>query len=102
MKATQFPNAKFTPGPWRQHPKAKGNIENIDGRVVANCLGYQTNTDNGEHHDENLNNAKLIASSPNLLLSLFNLVNAVSGGSQEDIKIALADAKQTIKNATNV
>lgn len=37
-----------------------------------------------------------------LLLSLFNLVNAVSGGSQEDIKIALADAKQTIKNATNV
>lgn len=37
-----------------------------------------------------------------LFIALFNLVNAVSGGSQEDLKIALADAKQTIKNATNV
>ena len=58
---------KHTPGPWRGHPKARGNVEDLNGRGVANCMGYQTNTDNGEHHDENLANAQLIATAPEML-----------------------------------
>ncbi len=45
-------------------------------------------------------NAKLITASPKILEALTNLVNAVSGDTIENLRIALVDAKVAIKTAT--
>ena len=46
-------------------------------------------------------NANLIAAAPEMLEALHNLVNAASGDTIENLKIALADAKNIIKKATS-
>lgn len=62
---------KWTPGPWRRSTHAFAHVETSDGRrSVANCGGYSTNTDKGEHIDENEANATLCAAAPNLYEAL--------------------------------
>lgn len=61
---------KFTPGPWRVNPKARGVVETTNGRTVAACSQYTTNADNGEHVFENLANAEFIASAPDIYRAL--------------------------------
>lgn len=61
---------KFTKGEWGKSRYGDGNViakVNDQERLVANCMGYSTNTDKGEHVAENLANAKLIAAAPDLL-----------------------------------
>ncbi len=68
---------KFTKGEWKDSNYAKGNIVSVfngNERLVANCMGYSTNTDNGEHIKESLANAKLIAAAPELLKALVDLI----------------------------
>ncbi len=67
--------AKFTPGPWRMCKRATGTVESEAGRSIATCMGYSTNTDNGEHIEENLANSHLIAAAPDLLVALDQLAD---------------------------
>ncbi len=97
---------KHTTGPWsiddsmakdgRKHclwyyirDKVLNNLAEVKGR---HC-GIKNSTAEA--------NAKLISTSPELLESLYNLVNAASGDTIENLKIALADAKGIIKKATS-
>lgn len=59
-----------TPGPWKLVPKFHASVESSTGRHVANCGGYTTNMDQGEHMNENEANARLIAAAPDLLEAL--------------------------------
>ncbi len=61
---------QHTPGPWHIARHASTLIEAESGRHVATSGGYSTNADNGEHHDENDANARLIAAAPDLLAML--------------------------------
>lgn len=58
---------KHTKGEWTENPKLRGNVfcKKTD-RLIASCMGYATNMDNGEHILENYANAKLIAQSPKM------------------------------------
>tara|TARA_Y100000310_G_C20296755_1_gene629784 strand:- start:168 stop:458 length:291 start_codon:yes stop_codon:yes gene_type:complete len=60
---------KGTKGKWQHHDLAKGNIV-CNGRIVANCMGYTNNTDDGEHIQESLSNADLICAAPLMLEAL--------------------------------
>lgn len=66
---------KYTKGKWRICSFAEGHVENEDGRLVAACMGYSTNADNGDHRKENIANAKLISKVPeiNEALEEFNI-----------------------------
>lgn len=66
---------KHTPGPWKINPRAKAMIMSESGRGIASAAVYSTNTDNGEHIEENLANAKLIAAAPEMLQALKDLLN---------------------------
>lgn len=61
---------KHTPGPWEINPRAKAMIMSESGRGIASAAVYSTNTGNGEHIEENLANAKLIAAAPEMLEAL--------------------------------
>ena len=90
---------KHTPGEWTQSKFANGNIVSKEtGRLVANCMGYSTNMDNGEHIKESLANAKLIAAAPELLEALKNCLFGVEKmiGWEE----VSEQAKEAIKKAT--
>lgn len=61
QKALTKRKLKITPEDWVQHPYAKGNVISKNSkRLIASCVGYSTNTDNGEHIEENLANAALV------------------------------------------
>ena len=62
-------NAKHTPGPWK-YRQAYSNGEPCG--IVITPMGYDLNTSNP---DENEANARLIASSPNLLAALKSAVS---------------------------
>jgi hypothetical protein len=66
---------KFTKGEWVEHPRAKGNVIELEtGRMVATCNNYFTNMDNGKCVEENHANAKLIIAAPVMLAALQNIV----------------------------
>ena len=58
---------KGTKGEWLENKYAKGNIQSQNGRGIASCMGYSSNSDEGAHVIENLANAKLIIAAPDLL-----------------------------------
>lgn len=45
---------RWTPGPWMVDKRAFTRVQTMSGRGIASCGGYSTNTDNGEHLDENV------------------------------------------------
>lgn len=57
------------------------------------------NIDQFRTHEEAKANTKLIAAAPELLEALLNLVNAASGDTLENLKIAIVDAKAIIKKS---
>lgn len=67
--------SKWTPTPWRVGASSGGYMKDFPGhvvdqpgeRLVANTCGYSTNTDNGEHVDENHANAERIVACVNAL-----------------------------------
>jgi hypothetical protein len=69
-----------TPGPW--NVVCDVNVFSKAGRLVASTGGYSTNTDDGQHVQENTANANLIAATPDLLKACMLLVKAhsMSGG----------------------
>lgn len=65
---------KHTKGEWIESKHSKGNIvEKETNRMIANCMGYSTNMDNGEHIEESYANAKLIVAAPDMLDALKSL-----------------------------
>jgi len=98
---------KHTPGPWRILTRAIGTVANESGRVVATCMGYTTNTDNGEHIQENIANATLIAAAPELLAALESLQNCMVARSTvegdlpwtSDVVAAMESARCAISKA---
>jgi hypothetical protein len=69
---------KTTPAPWTIKYDTKFGP---DDRLVANCGGYSTNADRGEHRLENIANAHLVSAALDLLVELRALLdNAESIG----------------------
>lgn len=58
-----------TPGPWAVNRHSKFTVES-NGRSVATTGGYSDNTRVSEVHEENVANAKLISSAPEMLDAL--------------------------------
>ena len=56
----------YTKGKWRICSFAHGHVENENGRLIAACMGYSTNSDNSEHIEENIANAELISKAPEM------------------------------------
>lgn len=61
-----------TPGPWtiRWGTNVGAVRSGAEWAIVAACGGFATNTDKGQHHDENESNTRLIAAAPELLAAL--------------------------------
>jgi len=89
---------KGTKGKWINHPLTQGNIiEKNSGRLIANCMSYQTNTDNGEHINENLANARLICAAPKMLKTLIALYMGIGVCNNTLVK----NMRQLVKEAIN-
>jgi len=96
---------KHTPGPWKNErvpiqSQGGSNTCYKIGPFEACIYDDWMQRERGFYEDEIMANAKLIAAAPKLLEALINLVNAASGDTIENLKIALADSKATIKEAT--
>ena len=62
---------QFTKGEWTTKGKyqTEGHVFSKNGndeRLIASCMGYSSNIDNGKHIKENIANAKLIAAAPTM------------------------------------
>lgn len=75
---------KITKGDFELHKHSKTTAQRIDGRTVASCAGYSTNTDNGEHVCENEANAEFIAFA-------FNLQQKLDIGVYEEVVYLLVE-----------
>ena len=75
---------KHTKGEWIENPKLRGNVfcKKTD-RLIASCMGYSTNMDNGEHISENYANANLIAQSPKMYKWCMERLNKMQRGLNE-------------------
>ena len=62
--------SKFTKGDWEVNPRASRNVR-CGNVTIANCSSGQ----NGENEEEEIANAQLIASAPDLLESLYELIS---------------------------
>lgn len=95
---------KHTKKPWVYKKSRKGLKYIVSGEYWDSfCKIWACTIDyNGvkSHETEAEANAKLIVAAPELLEACFNLVNAASGDTIENLKIALSNAKQAIKKAT--
>lgn len=63
----------ITPGEWMQHEHAKGNVVSESRRLVASCMGFTTNQDDGEHIIESIANSELICKAGNLTNQGYNI-----------------------------
>lgn len=97
---------KHTPAPWKVDYRYSNDkrvicswypIKDENGYIIAETEGDYGGIKNSTAKA----NAALIAAAPELLEALHNLVNAASGDTIENLKIAIADAKATIKKATS-
>lgn len=66
----------WTKGPWRLVARATMNVENEDGRTVANAATYSGGDES--IHYENQANARLIAAAPELYEALEELTKRVA------------------------
>lgn len=66
---------KGSPAPCEEDKRSRGHVHS-NGRSVASCMGYSTNTDDGEHLQENYANAKLIAAALDLLEACLSSLDA--------------------------
>lgn len=71
---------KHTPGPWRLDKRASCAVVGEGGRMVASTSVHTSNTDDGEHVNENEANARLIAAAPELLKAAECFVAKVESG----------------------
>ena len=83
-------------GEWQHSRYGKGNIVSLmsDGsdRGIANCMVYSTNTDNGMHIEESINNAELVITAGNLTNKGLNI------GAIEEMYEVLQDTLECLIN----
>ena len=102
---------KFTKGEWMIIPKAMGGVMEKDSeRTIASCMGYSSNINQESIYQENIANAKLIATAPEMFKALeksidilentLEIVRYAEPSFYLEIKEQITQSKQILKKAT--